>query len=152
MGIFFISHVIGWTLLVYLNYLKTKYFIYYEKFSVPEYDISEPFEEKTDDHRQKRSAEDDKKYFKIKAFGEELPLQLILNQKLMSPDFKVEIKRRDGRTEYQPAPKNTFYLGKVMSESESMVAVSHSQGMVRVIIFFHTILLNKFGTVKLRMT
>ena len=69
----------------------------------------------------------------------------------MSPDFKVEIKRRDGRTEYQPAPKNTFYLGKVMSEPESMVAVSHSQGVVRVIIFFHTILLNKFGTVKLRM-
>lgn len=110
--------------------------MYYEKFSVPEYDISEPFKEKTDDHRQKRSTEDDKKYFKIKAFGEELPLQLILNQKLMSPDFKVEIKRRDGRTEYQPAPKNTFYLGKVMSEPESMVAVSHSQGVVRVIIFF----------------
>ncbi|XP_022792564.1 A disintegrin and metalloproteinase with thrombospondin motifs 6-like [Stylophora pistillata] len=100
---------------------------------VPEYDISEPYEEKTADQRQKRSAKDydipDKKYFKIKAFGEVLPLQLKLNQRLMSSDFRVEINRRDGRTEHQPAPKNSFYLGKVVSEPESMVAVSHSEGM-----------------------
>lgn len=104
-------------------------------FSVPEYDITElyPSQEEIKLHRQKRSNDDHlkTKFYKMKVFDEELPMKLSLNQKLMSPDMKVEIKRSDGTTDYHPVPKNTFYLGKVTSDPESIVAVNNAEGMVR---------------------
>lgn len=108
---------------------------------VPDYDITEPYppEDENKGQRQKRSLQmDDKvkeKFYKMKVFDEELPLKLSLNQQLMSPDMRVEFKRGDGTTDYHPAPENTFYLGKVTSDPESMVAVSHAEGMVRATLF-----------------
>ena len=67
----------------------------------------------------------------MKIFDEELPLKLSLNDKLVSPYMKVEIQRSDGTTDYYPAPPNNFYLGKVVSDPESMVAVRDAEGMVR---------------------
>lgn len=71
------------------------------------------------------------KFYKMKIFDKELPLKLSLNEKLMSADMRVEIQRSDGTTDYHPAPENNFYLGKVTSDPESMVAVSDAEGMVR---------------------
>ena len=50
----------------------------------------------------------------------------------MSPDLRVEVMRSGGAMEYQPAPKNTFYLGKLSNDPGSMVAVSDDGGLVRV--------------------
>lgn len=104
---------------------------------VPDYDITEPYpsQDENNGQRQKRSLQNDdnfkEKFYKMKVFDEELPLQLSLNQQLMPPDMRVEIKRSDGTTDYHPAPENTFHLGTVLSDPESMVAVSHAEGMVR---------------------
>lgn len=98
---------------------------------VPEYDITEPFET---DHRHKRNLNGDDhktKFYKLKAFGEELPLELSLNKNLMASDLKVEVMGSDGVSVFQPAPRNSFYLGKVSSDPDSMVAVSDAGGLVR---------------------
>lgn len=71
-----------------------------------------------------------RKFYKLKAFDEELPLELSLNEKLMSPDLRVEVMRRGGAIENQPVPKNTFYLGKLSNVPESTVAVSDDGGLV----------------------
>ena len=104
---------------------------------VPDYDITEPnlAQDENKGLRQERSLpkENDfnEKFFKMKVFDEELPIKLSLNQQLMSSDMRVEIKRGNGRTDYYPTPKNTFYLGKITSDPDSMVAVNHAEGMVR---------------------
>ena len=49
----------------------------------------------------------------------------------MSRDLRVEVMQSDGTIEYHRAPGNTFYLGKVSTEPESMVAVSDAEGLVR---------------------
>lgn len=71
------------------------------------------------------------KFYQMKIFDEELPLELSLNDKLVSPYMMVEVQRGDGTTDYHPAPENNFYLGKVTSDPDSMVAVRHAEGMVR---------------------
>ena len=103
---------------------------------VPEYDITEPFET---DHRHKRNLNGDDqktKFYKLKAFGEELPLELSLNKNLMASDLKVEVMGSDGTSVFQPAPRNSFYLGKVSSDPDSIVAVSDAGGLVRTIFLF----------------
>ena len=104
---------------------------------VPDYDITEPYPspEESKGGREIRSTRKDdqskEKFYKMKIFNEELPLQLSLNDKLVSPYMMVEVQRGDGTTDYYPAPENNFYLGKVTSDPESMVAVRHAEGMVR---------------------
>ena len=104
---------------------------------VPDYDITEPnlAQDENRGRRQERSVrkENDfnEKFLKMKVFDEELPLRLSLNHQLMSSDMRVEIKRSDGKTDYYPTPKNTFYLGKVTSDPDSMVAVNQAEGTVR---------------------
>ena len=102
---------------------------------VPDYDITEPYpspEENKGDRKMRSIRKDDQsKFYKMKIFDEELPLELSLNDKLVSPYMMIEVQRSDGTTDYHPAPENNFYLGKVTSEPESMVAVRHAEGMVR---------------------
>lgn len=106
-------------------------------FLVPDYDITEPHlsSEENKGNRKMRSIRKDapskSKFYKMKIFDEELPLKLSLNDKLVSPYMRVEIQRGDGTTDYYPAPQNNFYLGKVISDPESMVAVRDEEGMVR---------------------
>lgn len=105
---------------------------------VPEYDITEPFET---DHRHRRNLNGDDqktKFYKLKAFGEELPLELSLNKNLMASDLKVEVMGSNGASVFQPAPRNSFYLGKVSSDPDSMVAVSDAGGLVRTYFPFFT--------------
>ena len=117
---------------VYMSTLETPFLL---NCLVPDYDITEPYpspEEKKSDREMRSIRKDDQsKFYKMKIFDEELPLQLSLNDKLVSPYMMVEVQRGDGTTDYHPAPENNFYLGKVTSEPESMVAVRHAEGMVR---------------------
>ncbi|XP_020601543.1 neurogenic locus notch homolog protein 1-like isoform X6 [Orbicella faveolata] len=106
---------------------------------VPDYDITElyPSPEENKGDRETRSIRKDdqskEKFYKMKIFDEELPLKLSLNDKLVSPYMMVEVQRGDGTTDYHPAPENNFYLGKVTSDPESMVAVRDAEGMHGVI-------------------
>ena len=52
------------------------------------------------------------------------------NKKLMSPDLVAETIYADGTISYSPPPPNNYYLGNVMSDPDSMVAVSDNGGLV----------------------
>ena len=104
--------------------------------AVPEYDLGVFYTSEREEHqRPKRALTSDalheEKLYKLNAFEEEVPIQLSLNRKLMSPDLKVEVMRSDGSMEHHPIPRNTFYLGKLANDPDSMVAVSDDGGLVR---------------------
>ena len=48
----------------------------------------------------------------------------------MSPDLVAETIYADGTISYSPPPPNNYYLGNVMSDPDSMVAVSDNGGLV----------------------
>ncbi|XP_068689559.1 A disintegrin and metalloproteinase with thrombospondin motifs 16-like, partial [Montipora foliosa] len=105
---------------------------------VPEYDLDVFYTSEREKHqRPKRALTSDalheKKLYKLNAFEEEVPLQLSLNRKLVSPDLKVEVMRSDGSMELLPIPRNNFYLGKLANDPDSMVAVSDDGGLHGVI-------------------
>ena len=106
-------------------------------FAVPEYDVVVPYESDENGHPlpeqrvQQRSLERrDNIFYKVPVFGKELRLNLTLNRKLMSPNLVMETRHADGTVLYSSAPTNTLYLGHVMSDPYSMVAVSNDEGLV----------------------
>ncbi|KAL9963366.1 hypothetical protein ACROYT_G026876 [Oculina patagonica] len=102
---------------------------------VPEYDVIIPhqLDERglpLHDQRQRRSDESRENiFYKVPAFGRELHLNLTLNRKLMSPNVVVETRHADGTVSRAPAPKNTYYLGHVVSDPHSLVSVSDERGL-----------------------
>ena len=104
--------------------------------SVPEYDVIIPYQSDERglplyDQRQRRADEPRENiFYKVPAFGRELHLNLTLNRKLMSPSLVMETRRADGTVSHTPAPQNTYYLGHVVSDPNSMVAVSDEGELV----------------------
>ncbi len=104
--------------------------------AVPEYDVIIPHQLDDTGHplydqRQRRSDESRENiFYKVPAFGRELHLNLTLNKNLMPPNLVVETRHADGTVSRAPAPKNTYYLGHVVSDPHSMVAVSDEGGLV----------------------
>ena len=104
--------------------------------SVPEYDVIIPYQSDERglplyDQGQRRADEPREEiFYKVTAFGRELHLNLTLNKKLMSPNLVMETRRADGTVSHTPAPQNTYYLGHVVSDPHSMVAVSDEGGLV----------------------
>ena len=83
------------------------------------------------DYLQRRTDKSrDNIFYKVPAFGNELHLNLTLNRKLMSPNLVVETRLADGTVSNTPVPQNTYYLGHVMYDPRSMVAVSDEGGLV----------------------
>lgn len=83
------------------------------------------------DTRAKRSlGQNEHSFYKLHAFGSKLHLKLKKNEQLMAPGMKVLIENSDGTVTANPAPENTFYLGQVVSDPRSTVAVSNSGGLV----------------------
>ena len=80
--------------------------------------------------RQRRSTENSNVFYKMHAFGKDLHLNLALNDKLMSPGLQFEQTLPSGDVSMKPVPKNTFYLGHVSSDPDSLVAVSNDEGLV----------------------
>ena len=105
--------------------------------AVPEYDVISPYQLDErglplHDQRQRRSDEPrENMFYKVPAFGRELDLNLTLNRKLMSPNLVMETRRADGTVSYASVPKNRYYLGHVVSDPHSIVAVSDEGGLVR---------------------
>lgn len=104
--------------------------------AVPEYDVTSPYQLDErglpiHDQRQRRTDElRENVFYKVPAFGRELDLNLTLNRKLMSRNLIMETRRTDGTVSHASVPKNTYYLGHVVSDPHSMVAVSNEGGLV----------------------
>lgn len=109
--------------------------------TVPEYDVVSPFHSNDDGEfvsfnlrdggRQRRSLNDlNRPNYKLRAFGKDLHLKLVRNDRLMAPGLQFEEKLASGQTLRSPAPENTFYLGHVASDPDSLVAVSNGEGLV----------------------
>ena len=82
--------------------------------------------------RQRRNAAyADVIHYKLHAFGSKLQLRLKRNMMLMAPNLVIETRHRDGMVTAHPPPKNKFYLGKVASDPESLVALRSDRGLVR---------------------
>ncbi|PFX24446.1 Neurogenic locus Notch protein [Stylophora pistillata] len=112
-----------------------KYFFGVDNHSeVPEYDITTTYqlgEMVPGSERRQQRAEGlrENKFYKVTAFGRELHLNLTLNKKLVSPDLVSETIYADGTISYSPPPPNNYYLGHVISDPHSMVAVSDNGGL-----------------------
>jgi len=104
--------------------------------AVPEYDVTSPYQLDErglpfHDQRQRRTDElRENVFYKVSAFGRELDLNLTLNRKLMPANLVMETRRADGTVSHASVPKNTYYIGHVVSDPHSMVAVSDDGGLV----------------------
>ena len=63
--------------------------------------------------------------------GEQLHLQVKRNTNFMAPDLQLETYDADGRRITKPLSRKSFVTGKVASDSDSMVAMSVTDGLVR---------------------
>ena len=72
-------------------------------------------------------------HYKLHAFGSKLQLRLKRNLKLMSPNLVIERHHSGGMVTTHPAPKNKYFLGKVSSDPDSLVALRSDKGLVRAI-------------------
>ena len=110
---------------------------------VPEYDVASPYLSNNQGDfvsyflhhsspRRERDADRyaENSYYKLDIFGTKLHLRLRRNEHLLAPDLKLVRQNGDGRTTSHPAPPNTFYLGHVVADSSSTVALSNHGGLV----------------------
>jgi len=80
-------------------------------------------------------AEDDNdnttKHYVMDVSGEQLHLQVKRNTKFMAPELQLETHDEEGRRITKPVARTSFVTGKVASDSDSMVALSVTDGLVR---------------------
>ena len=116
-----------------VNYDSLIFFV----FVVPEYDVTTPRQTESNGRvmshfRRRRSvAPPDVLHYKLHAFGSKLKLRLKRNSMLMAPNLVIETHAREGVVTIRPPPKNKFYLGKLPSDPDSMVALRSDRGLVR---------------------
>lgn len=118
-------------------------FVYLE---VPEYDVTLPFKADEEggfltyslNHKSKRSlAEDDNgntttyHHYIMEVSGDKLHLEVKRNTNFMAPDLQLETHDEEGRRITKPVSRKSFVTGKVASDSDSMVALSVADGLVR---------------------
>ncbi|XP_073255860.1 A disintegrin and metalloproteinase with thrombospondin motifs 18-like [Porites lutea] len=109
---------------------------------VPEYDVASPYLSNNQGDfvsyslhpspvRSKRDAvhNAENSYYKLDTFGKKLHLRLRRNEHLLAPDLKLVRQNGDGTTASHPAPPNTFYLGHVVTDPSSTVALSNDGGL-----------------------
>ncbi|CAH3193208.1 unnamed protein product, partial [Porites evermanni] len=109
---------------------------------VPEYDVASPYLSNNQGDfvsyslhpspaRSKRDADRyaENSYYKLDTFGTKLHLRLRRNEHLLAPDLKLVRQNGDGTTTSHRAPPNTFYLGHVVSDPLSTVALSNDGGL-----------------------
>nr|XP_058947193.1 A disintegrin and metalloproteinase with thrombospondin motifs 20-like isoform X1 [Pocillopora verrucosa] len=107
---------------------------------IPEYDISSPHH--TDVNGRTMSpflikgdvGHSDILHYDLHAFGSKLRLRLRRNRNLMAPNLVIERHHGKGMVTTQSAPKNKYYLGQVLSDPDSLVALrgdTSLMGMIR---------------------
>lgn len=118
------------------------FLFYFYFFPVPEYDIAVPYESNEHGHfvshrlhekRSRRSTDsgDGVSFYKMDAFGKTLHLKLTQNNEFMAPGLMAETRHKDGTIKAVPVTKKHFFLGKLTSDPDSLVAVSRDEGLVR---------------------
>ena len=114
-------------------------------FLVPEYDVTSPFAADEHgsfltyslNHRWKRNPAEDSDnnaatyHYIMDVSGEQLHLQVKRNTKFMATDLQLETHDKDGRRITKPVSRRLFVTGKVASDSDSVVALSVTDGLVR---------------------
>ena len=119
------------------------FFPFFPFLQVPEYDVASPYLSNNQGDfvsyslhhssaRRKRDADRyaENSYYKLDTFGKKLHLRLRRNEHLLAPDLKLVRQNGDGTTASNPAPPNTFYLGHVVTDPSSTVALSNHGGLV----------------------
>ncbi|XP_072050177.1 A disintegrin and metalloproteinase with thrombospondin motifs 6-like [Amphiura filiformis] len=71
--------------------------------------------------------------FEFTAFGEDFRARVYENRHLMRPDLHVERWGKAGRVSSEPVQQGCYYLGKLMSHNNSVVAVNKCSGMTGII-------------------
>lgn len=126
---------------MFVKLLSTNLTLCYFQRKVPEYHVTSPYQSNDAGDfvsyslhptREKRSTGQpmDHSFYKLDAFGSILHLKLKKNEHLMAPGMKVSRENSDGTVTTHPAPQNTFYLGNVVSDPQSTVAVRNDRGLV----------------------
>ena len=126
---------------MFVKLLSANLTLCYFQLKVPEYHVTSPHQSNDAGDfvsyslhptREKRSTGQtlDHSFYKLDAFGSKLHLKLKKNEHLMAPGMKVSRENSDGTLATHPAPENAFYLGNVVSDPQSTVAVRNDGGLV----------------------
>ena len=113
--------------------------IFFSFFKVPEYEVRAPQQTEANGRamshfRRRRSiGHPDVLHYKLHAFGSKLQLRLKRNINLMAPNLVIERHHSGGMVTTHPAPRNKYFLGKVSSDPDSLVALRSDRGLVRAI-------------------
>lgn len=116
---------------------ETKPMFIFSFFKVPDYEVRAPQQTEANGRavsrfRRRRSIDHpDVLHYKLHAFGSKLQLRLKRNLNLMSPNLVIERHHRGGMVTTHPAPRNKYYLGKVSSDPDSLVALRSDRILVR---------------------
>ena len=111
--------------------------LFFSLFKVPEYDVRTPHQTDVNGRtlprfRRRRSVDHpDVLHYNLHAFDSKLQLRLKRNLNLMAPNLVIERHNREGVVTTHPAPRNKYYLGKVKSDPDSLVALRSDRGLVR---------------------
>ena len=73
-------------------------------------------------------------HYDVHAFGSKLRLRLKRNGNLMAQNLVIERHHGEGTVTTQSAPKNKYYLGQVLSDPDSLVALRGDRNLVRVLL------------------
>ena len=109
--------------------------------TVPEYDVAIPYESNAHGHfvsyqlhgqRKRRDTEttNEKNYVKMDALGKTMHLQLTRNDQFMSPALLAETRHEDGTITTVPVSQKNYFLGKLTTDDDSLVAVRKDKGLV----------------------
>ncbi|KAJ7392768.1 hypothetical protein OS493_010423 [Desmophyllum pertusum] len=106
---------------------------------IPEYDVRTPHQTDVNGRtlprfRRRRSVDHpDVLHYNLHAFDSKLQLRLKRNLNLMAPNLVIERHNREGVVTTHPAPRNKYYLGKVKSDPDSLVALRSDRGLTGMI-------------------
>ena len=90
------------------------------------------------DRRIRRSATDEDKSkvnVQFNALGRSFQAHLLLNKRLLAPNFHVEVVGKNGHSESNYQTENCFYTGRLDKENNSLVSLTTCKGLVTISIF-----------------
>ena len=109
--------------------------------TVPEYEVISPYQ--TDEsgdwidyslHGQSRTRRSTNGanfwYFKVNAFGRLIHLNLTKVNPYVTSGALVQTVHKNGSSTYKEIPRSVYYTGHVMSDPESLVAITGKNGLV----------------------
>ena len=70
------------------------------------------------------------RYYSVNAFGRSMLLNVTQTKPLISSSALIQTVHNDGTSTYNDIPHGLHYTGHLVSEPESLVAVSENKGLV----------------------